>query len=570
LRLAAFSDWRTQPFEPLLDWMKSNDLDYALYAGDDTVRIADFTPLALREILDTDGFYNAEIGFGEYEDFVIEYSTMKKFRKRVERELKSLWRAPTELGFLRRHPPTDYGKKAPIWIGPKPKKKGNCLYYQRNTDSWIDEIAASTEHGLGTIVGNDCEYIDKLRLSRKCVNDLHSEPTIIDNVAFIGLEGSSGDIGIILYSEEEALAHLEKQWEFVTENEPDLVVLVSHAPPKGILDLSRRFGINNIGSQAVRDFIEGYEVDIVICGHSHINGGRLEEVDGCTVLNIASHDYQNAPGLVALIDIETNTAPRIKIERLFEFNSVLQSIHGVGEIRSRQLHEMGITSLGGISHRNRKKFLRLHGVGPNVIKKWILEAESLSQGTAYRISDNRWDRMIPEEVLIYDIETDSFQRNIWCIGLWNGQEKEFEQFFQKKSEQRLLRQFFRYLKRFSNLIPVTFSATDFDRRVVYSVAERHDIKCPKILRKEIDLGHLVVHRTIGTPKGGLKQLGPYFGYEWVDPTIDGAIVGMEYSNYLVNGTEIDWRKYCEYNKDDVMATLHVLNNLLELECIELE
>lgn len=548
--------------------MDSVNPDYALYAGDDTVRMADFSKMTLREIMNTDGFHGTNIGFNIHEDLMIEFNTLKQFKKTMKKDLENLLSRPGEVSFRRRHPPKNYGLKNPIWIGPPAGEWGNCLYYHRLIDSWIDEIAASTKNGLGAVVGNDCGYVDKLRLRRKQVSDLHSNPTIIDNVAFIGLEGSSGDIGFILYSEEEALAHLEKQWEFVTEHEPDIAILVTHAPPKGILDLSRRFGINNIGSQAVREFIEGYEVDLVICGHSHINGGRFTKVDGCTILNIASHDYQGAPGLVALIDVDAK--PEIRVERFFDFESVLRSIHGIGTKRSQALHDMGITSLEDINVGNRKKILTLHGIGKRMVKKWILEAQCLKKGTAFRIFDDRWDKLIPEEVLIYDIETDAFQNHIWCIGVWNGMEEEFEQFFKKKNEPRLLKQFFRYMKQFPELVPVTFSATDFDRRVVYSVAKRHEVKRPKMLRREIDLGALVVHWTIGTPKGGLKELGPYFGYEWNDPTIDGAHVGMEYSNYLSNGEEIDWDKYLEYNKDDVMATLHVLNKLLDLESIMLE
>jgi len=348
-----------------------------------------------------------------------------------------------------------------------------------------------------------------------------------------------------------------------------MVVLVSHAPPKGVLDLSRRFGINNIGSIAVRDFISTRDVDLVICGHSHINGGRVEQVGECTVLNIASHDYQHAPGLVALIEIEKDRKPEIEIERLFDSSRVLRSIHKVGRKRANYLADMGILELDDICEKNRRKMLRLHGVGQSVVNRWIFEAQALKEGRAYRIDDERWDRLDRERVLIYDIETDTFQKHIWCIGVWNGKEREFVQFFQKKNETRLLKGFFKYAKQFADLVPVTFSATDFDRRVMNEVARRHKLKLPSSFNSEIDLGALVVHRTLGTPKGGLKELGPYFGYEWIDPSISGVTVGMEYSNFLEHGIELDWDKYLEYNKDDVMATLHALKALLNLECKDL-
>jgi Icc-related predicted phosphoesterase/uncharacterized protein YprB with RNaseH-like and TPR domain len=569
LRLASFSDWRVQPFGPLLDWMKSVNPDYAVYAGDDTVRMADFSIDALRMILEDDSLCNIAVGYGMVEDLKIEYGTLKKFENKIKKEIEELLTTPSPIGFHRRHPSGDYQDTDPIWLGPPPRKKGFCLYYNRLNRSWIDEIAAATTSGLGAVVGNDCESSDKLRLVRNSVSDLHSEPVIIDDVAFLGLEGSSGDIGFILYAEEDAQKHLEQQWNLVSERDPESVVLVTHAPPKGVLDLSRRFGINNIGSTAVKDFISTYDVDLVVCGHSHINGGRIEEVNGCTVLNIASHDYFQAPGLVALIELEKGAKPDIEIQRLFDNDSVLQSIHKVGRKRAFQLFEMGIKTLDDVCKQNAGKMAMLHGVGLRLVNRWILEVSALQQGKAYRIDDSKWKKLNRNKLLIYDIETDTTMSHIWCIGVWNGKDREFVQFFQKRDESRLLKEFFAYAEKFPSLIPVTFSSTDFDRRIVSYVAQRHRIKLPRLFASEIDLGWLVVHRTIGTPKGGLKTLAPFFGYEWADPSISGMIVGMEYSNYLQNEVELDWDKYLVYNKDDVLATLHSLVALQNLECLPL-
>ncbi|MFW9804690.1 MAG: helix-hairpin-helix domain-containing protein, partial [Candidatus Thorarchaeota archaeon] len=478
LRLAAFSDWRVQPFGPLLDWMKSVNPDYAVYAGDDTVRMADFSIDALRMILEDDSLCNIAVGYGIVEDLKIEYGTLKKFENKIKKEIEELLTTPSPIGFHRRHPWGDYQGTDPIWLGPPPRKKGFCLYYNRLSKSWIAEIAAATANGLGAVVGNDCDYSDKLRLVRNRVSDLHSKPVIIDDVAFLGLEGSSGDIGFILYAEEDAQKHLEQQWNLVSEKDPEFVVLVTHAPPKGVLDLSRRFGINNIGSTAVREFISVHDVDLVVCGHSHINGGRIQSANGCTVLNIASHDYNQAPGLVALIELEKGAKLDIEVQRLFDNDLVLQSIHKVGMKRASQLFEMGIKTLDDICKKNVGKMVTLHGVGSRLVNRWILEASTLKEGKAYRIDDPKWEKLESKNLLIYDIETDTTISHIWCIGVWNGKEREFVQFFQKRDEPSLLRDFFAYAKRFPRTIPVTFSSTDFDRRVVSYVAHRHKLKLP--------------------------------------------------------------------------------------------
>lgn len=570
MKLVAFSDWRVQPFEPLLEMLKTAKPDFIIYGGDDTTRMADFHIETLKGMISNDGVTSIPQGFSHIEDLMIGFGTLKQVQKNVMKELERFQNSPSLEGFLRRHARDEYDETDPIWFGPPPRKKGFCLYYHRLSPSWIDDIAETAEHGLGAVIGNDCVISDKLRLKRPKVTDLHTQPKLIDGIAFLGLEGSSGEIGLTLYSEEEAHEHLENQWTWVQEQEPSSIVLVSHAPPKGVLDLSRRFGINNIGSQAVRDFIDNHDIDLLICGHSHINGGRVEKVGNCTVLNIASHDYVRAPGLIATITLQDGESPTIEIDRLFSFTSVLYNIHGVGDKRTDALINMGITKLDDMSEENRKKMLTLYGVNNKVVTRWILEAEALRTGVAYRINDPLWKKLNPKQSLIYDIETDSPQVHIWCIGVWNGKDEEFVQFFQKKDEPQLLKDFFKYVDQHSDLLPIAFSATDFDLRTITQVASRCKLKVPSRLKRGVDLGWLSVYRTIGTPKGGLKELGPFFGYEWKDPSVSGMTVGMEYSNYLYNGVELDWGKYLEYNRDDVMATLHVLKSELELQSITLE
>jgi Icc-related predicted phosphoesterase len=50
-------------------------------------------------------------------------------------------------------------------------------------------------------------------------------------------------------------------------------VLVSHAPPRGTR-LDRSFLGQHVGSQAVRDFLDGGAVDLCICGHIHEAAGE--------------------------------------------------------------------------------------------------------------------------------------------------------------------------------------------------------------------------------------------------------------------------------------------------------
>lgn len=60
-------------------------------------------------------------------------------------------------------------------------------------------------------------------------------------------------------------------------------VLVSHSPPKGVVDLSSR-GVN-LGSIAIREAIEQQQPALVVCGHIHESAGEQAQIDNSVVIN---------------------------------------------------------------------------------------------------------------------------------------------------------------------------------------------------------------------------------------------------------------------------------------------
>jgi Icc-related predicted phosphoesterase len=64
---------------------------------------------------------------------------------------------------------------------------------------------------------------------------------------------------------------------------PRNAVLVSHSPPKGILDLSSQG--KSLGSEAVRRAIKAKALQLVVCGHIHASGGRSVLVEKTHVVN---------------------------------------------------------------------------------------------------------------------------------------------------------------------------------------------------------------------------------------------------------------------------------------------
>lgn len=145
------------------------------------------------------------------------------------------------------------------------------------TIDWLKDISIPA-----VLVPGNAESYDELE--RACqewpsATVLHGNGVKIMNVCFYGIGGGVPvtPFGAWSYdfTEEEAAGLLEDC--------PENAVLVSHSPPKGILDLSSRG--QHLGSEAVRAVIERKLPKLVVCGHIHESGGKIHKLGGTTVVN---------------------------------------------------------------------------------------------------------------------------------------------------------------------------------------------------------------------------------------------------------------------------------------------
>jgi Icc-related predicted phosphoesterase len=64
---------------------------------------------------------------------------------------------------------------------------------------------------------------------------------------------------------------------------PEGAILVSHSPPKGVVD--RDSSGRSLGSTAVRDAIEEHAPRLTVCGHIHGSWGETDTLAGTPVVN---------------------------------------------------------------------------------------------------------------------------------------------------------------------------------------------------------------------------------------------------------------------------------------------
>ena len=132
------------------------------------------------------------------------------------------------------------------------------------------------------LVSGNCENTEELKSACRAWQNahvLHGEQVTIEGMSFYGIGGGIPvtPFGSWSYdfSEDEAS-------QLLTDC-PSGGVLVSHSPPKGILDISSDG--RSLGSTALRDAIIVKTPLLVICGHIHASAGKIDRSGKTTIIN---------------------------------------------------------------------------------------------------------------------------------------------------------------------------------------------------------------------------------------------------------------------------------------------
>ncbi|MDG6249512.1 ribonuclease H-like domain-containing protein [Methanocalculus sp.] len=515
MRILAFSDWRIQSIEMLIEYIEELDKkpDIIVYAGDDIRRF----------------------------NKIPENKSSEKFRE-------------------------EFYTDTP-----------NCNYFEK--------IAQYSKHGLVAVAGNDDPPLITNAIQGKNVYNIFKEPFIVEDYIFIGQEGSTKGPGFLIYSENEVLDGLNrKSKQYPSEK----IIIVSHTPPFGILDVGLRFGINHIGSTALTQYIDenNSRIKAVICGHAHSQGGKETNYNGVRVVNCASHDNDGEPGKVCNLVIRKYV--QTKWDLIFEWGSCPKEIHElmqvpmIGHARAKALTEIGVKSVDQLAKANisekASKYSCFRGGVLSLIQNY---ARAISQNMPIVVRDHPFFIECEKKKLyFFDAEYSPTGTLIGPFGIFllgfmnlNG---EVKQFFldNPNDEEKLLLNFRNWLLSEKPTL-IAYSSTSADRPQLKYAFEKFKIPTSELGNSFFDLFFECIStqsfkkQCIYLPimgRMGLKEISEQFGYkqEHQNKIGDGLQALIEYEKYLETNDEGIKKELLEYNQSDLERTRFIFNYIYKI------
>jgi Icc-related predicted phosphoesterase len=216
-----------------------------------------------------------------------------------------------------------------------------CFHVARagHDHNMLELLAKKSQFGLVVVAGDDdVEEHANLYIDGEKVFNAEKTWIKVGRFLIVGLEGATAGIGALAdhYSEADTRLRLELAKDFA--NDGTELIVVSHAPPRGVLDRELHYGNVNVGSTALRDFVEenSQKIPLVICGHAENLGGRFEKLQDTLVVNVSSPNDIYSKVNISLIDVDEHGHVDIKFYKL---PSVVDEIFesGAGEEVLRRL-----------------------------------------------------------------------------------------------------------------------------------------------------------------------------------------------------------------------------------------
>lgn len=423
-------------------------------------------------------------------------------------------------------------------------------------NSW-SPLALSVRHGLAGVIGNDCLEDTRAVLRQPGCRDLQERPYFVGDFAILGLQGApaSTRIGYTLYSDDAAREHLKTQ---LREAGGRPTIVVSHAPPYGILDLAVRFGLENIGATALLEVMKRPSVKAVVCGHVHLQGGRQAKHGDCLVLNCASHDDPSAALRYAVL--EWNGREFTASTHVHDDRGELGDVRGMERRHAEALHRAGIRTCGELHNLGVERLRDLvRGYAP---RYWVMAKSIVERRPIFRAPP----LPITGHAVFLDVETSFDPADVWMIGFATGA-GDVEQLYALgcDRQRRLLAKLNGRMRRLGPSQFLQWSA--YDRNALEKAYRRHWRAVPMWLDRARWVDAMWwTDRAFALPfrSRSIKDVSAYFGYAYEEAMLDGMTVGGWYSSYLRFEKSFDVARVLVYNRDDVRALRHVVSSIRAL------
>jgi Icc-related predicted phosphoesterase len=430
--------------------------------------------------------------------------------------------------------------------------------------NFFEVLASLTTDGLCAVIGNDLSsdednekrksFEQRVKAERqyiqgKRVYDVHGKPRIFGEYAVIGSDGTEHHCT----REQIITKHLRDSAKKVKGKK---IIVLSHLPPRGTVDLGLRFGRGHKGSVPLRKFaIARKDIALIVCGHIHFCGAQEKKLGRTLVVNAASHDDNGAPGRVGIIDIQDGKIGKVKWHLLWE----LSSIPGVGESRQLKLLEAGIRTPQDLAAASEQRIALILKSGIAVAMELCARARSLCRQEIVV----RKSLTLPTEKRAYlDIETDLEGKLIWLIGIHVDEENKSYSFYAENSseEKKILIEMLKFFEERPKLNIFAFSGSQFEPRLLGKRLAAHGL--PQTVTAQIRDIYSEVHEAFAFPCQtlGLKDIANCCGFKWRDEGMSGFTLALMYAS---SGKKIK-RMAIRYNEDDLLSLKHVVHDIENL------
>lgn len=542
MRILFFSDWRVQP----MDWIdriieEAQPVDVILYGGDDTAR------------------------FGS-----------KNYQR-----IRTLWT----------HHRLEDKQRSEEVIQARPQEFDRLHVVDPIHRSVIDDnkfhhMASLAQCVVGAVVGNDCLPVDRYLLQSDPVYDLHRRPLRIQHWGIAGIEGSivsngnfinTNIIGPVIFDDARVYDHLNDMITNLSVD-PRHLIIVSHTPPRGYLDVGLSFGVQHLGSPALSQFIAERSPALVLCGHCHSQGGRVQQVGNTWIVNAASSDRNAKQARAVLIDLQEGYAPQITW--IDPSGLGITAISGIGPKREKLLRVAGITTRDVLMQSSIEQ-LQQAGLGQKMATRLWAKGESDRRGRPVWLPTPR--QSLPMEIVLFDVETSlglDGVHDVWMIGAQafhgNALDENIVQWTVPKKDRtgrrKMYRGFLEFVQTHGNSV-CFWSGSGFDDYTIYSglnqwsPAERS--RWDDVQKYDLKA---IMHRSLEVPNSWSQQsVAQFLGFVDEGMPWDGFQIGLAYELYQHIGDFLDVSTIATYNRHDVQALAYIyrwyLNELHSAEAL---